>query len=155
MLHTPSPQLILAGAGSGKTRVLTYKIAYLIKEHRYHAHEILAVTFTNKAAREMRKRVDKLLGYEAPLRWMGTFHSICARLLRFHAGRPGYSSHFTIYDVDDQKRYLKKLIQSEGLETDARFSVDNIRSTISRYQTRGWDPRKLRAASAIRMKSAW
>ncbi|HEX2612269.1 MAG TPA: UvrD-helicase domain-containing protein, partial [Fibrobacteria bacterium] len=112
--HAPGPQVILAGAGSGKTRVLTYKIVWLIQEHGLRPHQILAVTFTNKAAREMKERVSHLLGYEAPLRWMGTFHSICARLLRFHADKIGYTSHFTIYDTDDQKRHLKKILQAEG-----------------------------------------
>ncbi len=140
VLHTPGPQLILAGAGSGKTRALTYKIAHLLREHRYRPHEILAVTFTNKAAREMRERVAGLLGYDAPLRWMGTFHSVCARLLRFHAERLQYTSHFTIYDVDDQKRQFKKLLQAEHLENDARFSVDAVRHFVSRCKNQGMGP---------------
>ena len=140
VLHAPGAQLILAGAGSGKTRVLTYKIAWLLREHGYRAHEILAVTFTNKAAHEMRARVGQLLGYEAPLKWMGTFHSICARLLRFHAARLEYTSNFTIFDVDDQKRVVKKLIVAEGLENDVRFSVEAIRNYVGRCKNQGMGP---------------
>jgi DNA helicase-2/ATP-dependent DNA helicase PcrA len=140
VLHAPGPQLVLSGAGSGKTRVLTYKIAWLILEHGFRPHEILAVTFTNKASREMRERVGKLLGYDAPLRWMGTFHSICARLLRFHAERLGYTSHFTIYDTDDQKRHVKRIIQAEKLENDVRFSVDAIRRFIGNAKNQGTGP---------------
>ena len=138
--YAPGPQVVLAGAGSGKTRVLTYKIVWLIQEHGFRPHEILAVTFTNKAAREMRERVSHLLGYEAPLRWMGTFHSICARLLRFHAAKLGYSAHFTIYDTDDQKRHVKKMLQAEGLENDARFSVDAVRRYIGHCKNQGAGP---------------
>src|SRR5580658_7796642 len=88
----------------------------------------------------MRERVAKLLGYDAPLRWMGTFHSICARLLRFHAERLGYTSHFTIYDTDDQKRHVKKIIQAEKLENDLRFSVDAIRRFVSQAKNSGIGP---------------
>jgi len=140
VMHAPGAQVVLAGAGSGKTRVLTYKIAWLILEHGFRPNEILAVTFTNKAAREMRERVAHLLGYEAGLRWMGTFHSICARLLRFHADKLGYSSHFTIYDTDDQKRHVKKLLQAEGLENDLRFPMDAVRRTISTYKNQNVGP---------------
>jgi DNA helicase-2/ATP-dependent DNA helicase PcrA len=138
--YAPGPQVVLAGAGSGKTRVLTYKIVWLIQEHGYRPHEILAVTFTNKAAREMRERVSHLLGYEAPLRWMGTFHSICARLLRFHAAKLGYTPHFTIYDTDDQKRHVKKMLVAENLENDARFSVDAVRRAIGHWKNQGAGP---------------
>ncbi|MCD6023464.1 MAG: Superfamily and helicase [Fibrobacteria bacterium] len=140
VMHAPGSQVVLAGAGSGKTRVLTYKIAWLILEHGFRPHEILAVTFTNKAAREMRERVAHLLGYDAPLRWMGTFHSICARLLRFHADKLGYTSHFTIYDTDDQKRHVKKLLQAEGLENDLRFPLDAVRRTISNFKNQNLGP---------------
>ncbi len=140
VVHAPGPQLVLAGAGSGKTRVLTYKIVWLIQEHGIRPREILAVTFTNKAAREMKERVSHLLGYEAPLRWMGTFHSICARLLRFHAPRLGYTAHFTIYDTDDQKRHVKKLLEAAGLGDDVRFSPDAVRRTISHWKNQGTGP---------------
>jgi DNA helicase II / ATP-dependent DNA helicase PcrA len=138
--YAPGPQVVLAGAGSGKTRVLTYKIVWLIQEHGYRPHEILAVTFTNKAAREMKERVSHLLGYEAPLRWMGTFHSICARLLRFHADKLGYTSHFTIYDTDDQKRHVKKILLAEHLENDARYAIDAVRRFIGHCKNQGAGP---------------
>ncbi len=140
--YAPGPQVVLAGAGSGKTRVLTYKIVWLIQQHGIRPHQILAVTFTNKAAREMKERVSHLLGYEAPMRWMGTFHSICARLLRFHADKLGYTSHFTIYDTDDQKRHLKKILQAEGLDSDARYSVDAVRRHISHCKNQGAGPER-------------
>jgi DNA helicase-2/ATP-dependent DNA helicase PcrA len=146
--YAPGPQVVLAGAGSGKTRVLTYKIVWLIQEHGIRPHQILAVTFTNKAAREMKERVSHLLGYEAPMRWMGTFHSICARLLRFHAEKLGYTSHFTIYDTDDQKRHLKKILQAEGLDSDARYSVDAVRRHISHCKNQNVGPEKAIEAAA-------
>ena len=138
--HNPGPQLILAGAGSGKTRVLTFKIAWLIRERGYRPWEILAVTFTNKAAQEMRNRIAALLGFSAHLKWVGTFHSICARLLRFHAPRLGFTSNFTIFDTDDQKRFLKRLLQGEGVADDMRFSPDAVRHYISRHKNQGLPP---------------
>jgi DNA helicase-2/ATP-dependent DNA helicase PcrA len=135
--HSPGPQLILAGAGSGKTRVLTYKIAWLIRERGVRPWEILAVTFTNKAAQEMRGRISALIGYSGNLRWVGTFHSICARLLRFHATRLGYTSNFTIFDTDDQKRFIKALVKAEKLEDDLQFSVDAVRHFIGGNKNKG------------------
>src|SRR4051812_19009771 len=138
--HTPGPQLILAGAGSGKTRVLTFKIAWLIRERGLRPWEILAVTFTNKAAQEMRKRIGDLLGFSANLKWVGTFHSICARLLRFHATRLGFTSNFTIFDTDDQKRFIKRLIKAEGLDEDMRYTDDAVRHAISRFKNQSIAP---------------
>ncbi|HKP97104.1 MAG TPA: UvrD-helicase domain-containing protein, partial [Fibrobacteria bacterium] len=135
--HGPGPQLILAGAGSGKTRVLTFKIAWLIRERNVRPWEILAVTFTNKAAQEMRQRISGLIGYAGNLRWVGTFHSICARLLRFHAARLGYTPNFTIFDTDDQKRFIKQILKAERLEDDARFSQDAVRAFIGRHKNQG------------------
>jgi DNA helicase-2/ATP-dependent DNA helicase PcrA len=135
--HSPGPQLILAGAGSGKTRVLTYKIAWLIRERGLRPWEILAVTFTNKAAQEMRGRISTLIGYSGNLRWVGTFHSICARLLRFHATRLGYTSNFTIFDTDDQKRFIKQILKAEKLEDDIQFSVDAVRHFIGGNKNKG------------------
>jgi DNA helicase-2/ATP-dependent DNA helicase PcrA len=135
--HSPGPQLILAGAGSGKTRVLTYKIAWLIRERGVRPWEILAVTFTNKAAQEMRQRISTLIGYAGNLRWVGTFHSICARLLRFHATRLGYTPNFTIFDTDDQKRFIKQILKAERLEDDAQFTVDAVRGYIGRNKNQG------------------
>ena len=154
--HSPGPQLILAGAGSGKTRVLTYKIAWLIRERGLRPWEVLAVTFTNKAAQEMRLRIANLIGYSANLRWVGTFHSICARLLRFHATRLGFTSNFTIYDTDDQKRFVKKLLKAENLDENVQFSDDAVRSYISRRKNLGQSPQeaKLQAEDRYEEKMA-
>ncbi|MEO2240041.1 DNA helicase PcrA [Dorea sp. YH-dor226] len=114
VLHTEGPLLILAGAGSGKTRVLTHRIAYLIEERGINPWNILAITFTNKAAGEMRERVDRLVGYGSESIWVSTFHSMCVRILRRHIGLLGYDTNFTIYDTDDQKILMKdvcKLLQ--------------------------------------------
>ena len=102
VFHTEGPLLILAGAGSGKTRVLTHRIAYLIEEQQVNPWNILAITFTNKAAGEMRERVDKLVGYGSESIWVSTFHSMCVRILRRHIDLLGYDTNFTIYDSDDQ-----------------------------------------------------
>ena len=101
------PVLLLAGAGSGKTRVLTHRIAYLIEEMGVNPWNILAITFTNKAAGEMRDRVDQIVGFGAEQIWVSTFHSTCVRILRRHIDRLGYSNNFTIYDTDDQKTVIK------------------------------------------------
>lgn len=139
-MHAPGPQLILAGAGSGKTRVLTYKIAWLIQALGFRSEEILAVTFTNKAAASMRERVATLLGFQARLRWMGTFHSICARLLRLHAVRLGYSSSFTIFDTEDQRKFVRRLLKAQNLEEDARFTEDKVRYWVSSMKNSGLMP---------------
>ena len=106
---TEGPNLILAGAGSGKTRVLTYKVAYLISVQHVTPESILVWTFTNKAAGEMRERVEALIGPGARSLWMGTFHSVFARILRRHAELLGYPTNFTIYDADDSKSLIKTM----------------------------------------------
>ena len=103
---TEGPLLILAGAGSGKTRVLTHRIAYLIEEKGVNPWNIMAITFTNKAAQEMRDRVDRLVEFGAESIWVATFHSSCVRILRRYIDRLGYDNHFTIYDTDDQKSVI-------------------------------------------------
>ena len=103
------PLLILAGAGSGKTRVLTHRIAYLIATEAARANEILAITFTNKAAGEMRDRVGLLVGRQVRAMWVMTFHAACARMLRAHADKLGYTRQFTIYDQADSRRVIKRL----------------------------------------------
>lgn len=105
---TEGPLLILAGAGSGKTRVLTHRIAYLIEEKGVNPWNIMAITFTNKAAQEMRDRVDRLVEFGAESIWVATFHSSCVRILRRYIDRLGYDNHFTIYDTDDQKSVIRK-----------------------------------------------
>ena len=112
VLHADGPLLILAGAGSGKTRVLTHRIAYLIEELGVNPWNILAITFTNKAAGEMRQRVDNLVGFGSESIWVSTFHSMCVRILRRFIDRLGYDSRFTIYDTDDQKTLLLSVISS-------------------------------------------
>ncbi|MGD9898499.1 MAG: ATP-dependent helicase [Calditrichaceae bacterium] len=130
---TDGPVLILAGAGSGKTRSLTYRIAYLINEKKIKSSEILAVTFTNKAAREMKERVEKLLGSNITSLWIGTFHSICARILRAESDQLGFSNSFTIYDSDDQVRALKKIISILNVPQQL-YSAKMIQSRLSRVK---------------------
>ena len=116
VLCTEGPLLILAGAGSGKTRVLTHRIAYLIEECGVNPWNILAITFTNKAAGEMRERVDKIVGFGSDSVWVSTFHSCCVRILRRHIDLLGYDTNFTIYDSDDQKSVMKDVIRSMDLD---------------------------------------
>ena len=106
--HMEGPLLILAGAGSGKTRVITHRVAYLM-EQGINPYNILAITFTNKAAGEVRERVDDMLGYGSESVWISTFHSLCVRILRRNIEQIGYASNFTIYDTDDQKRAIKEV----------------------------------------------
>jgi len=111
------PLLILAGAGSGKTRVLTHRIAYLIEEMGVSPFQILAITFTNKAAKEMRERVDNIVSYGAENIWVSTFHSTCVRILRRFIESLGYSRNFTIYDTDDQKTLVRDICKSLNIDT--------------------------------------
>ena len=128
--HTEGPLLILAGAGSGKTRVLTYRIAYLLEEGLAAPEEILAITFTNKAAREMKDRVALLVGPESRKMWVSTFHSFCARILRAHAQKLGYKREFTIYDQADQVRLVKRCIVELGKDP-KRFNPRSFAAQIS------------------------
>src|SRR4029078_3656293 len=121
VLTTEGPLLVIAGAGSGKTRVLTYRVAHLIRARGVQPHEILAITFTNKAASEMRARLDDLLGKQARPIWIMTFHAACGRILRAEAARLGYRSNFTIYDQADQVRLVKNCL--EELERDPKRFV--------------------------------
>ena len=114
---TEGPLLVLAGAGSGKTRVLTHRIAYLIEEKGVNPWNIMAITFTNKAAGEMRERVDKQVGFGSESIWVSTFHSTCVRILRRHIENLGYSTNFTIYDSDDQKTLLKQILKKLDIDT--------------------------------------
>ena len=117
VFHTEGPLLILAGAGSGKTRVLTHRIAYLIEEKGVNPWNILAITFTNKAAAEMRERVDNLVGFGSESIWVSTFHSMCVRILRRHIALLGYDTNFTIYDTDDQKTLMRDVCKLLQIDT--------------------------------------
>ena len=117
VFHTEGPLLILAGAGSGKTRVLTHRIAHLIADKGVNPFNILAITFTNKAAQEMRERVDKLTGADGMSVWVATFHSTCVRILRRYIDRLGYDNRFTIYDSDDQKTLMKEICRKLNIDT--------------------------------------
>jgi DNA helicase-2/ATP-dependent DNA helicase PcrA len=116
VINTEGPTMIIAGAGSGKTRVLTYRIAYLIQEKNVDPFNILALTFTNKASKEMRDRIEKVVGTEARNLWMGTFHSIFARILRAEASKIGFQNNFTIYDTDDSKSLIKNILKEQKLD---------------------------------------
>ncbi|MGO9771590.1 MAG: ATP-dependent helicase [Roseiarcus sp.] len=133
------PVLVLAGAGVGKTRVLTARIAHIIATGRARPHEILAVTFTNKAAREMRERVGALTGVVEGMPWMGTFHSIGAKVLRRHAELVGLKPNFTILDADDQVRLIKQILQAENVD-DKRWPARALASQIDAWKNRGLDP---------------
>src|ERR1700754_4355557 len=124
------PLLILAGAGSGKTRVLTHRIAYLLRTGQARADEILAITFTNKAAGEMRERVEQLVGRATRAMWVMTFHSACARMLRADAHRLGYTRQFTIYDAADQRRLIKKVLDDLDIDS-KRFTPRAMQGQIS------------------------
>jgi DNA helicase-2/ATP-dependent DNA helicase PcrA len=134
-LHFEGPLLVLAGAGSGKTRVLTSRVCHLIHEHGVPPDRILAVTFTNKAAGEMRHRIGRLLGGEPAGMWVGTFHAIGARLLRRHADRLGWDRAFSIFDADQSLRLVKSVQESEGLDP-KRWSPKGMRSEISNAKNR-------------------
>ena len=114
VMHGEGPMLILAGAGSGKTRVITHRIAYLLRTGQARPGEILAITFTNKAANEMRERVEHLVGRASRAMWVMTFHSACARMLRAYADELGYTRQFTIYDTGDQRRLIKQVLDTTG-----------------------------------------
>lgn len=130
VLYTDGPLLILAGAGSGKTRVLTHRIAHLIEEKGINPWNILAITFTNKAAGEMRQRVDNLVGFGSESIWVSTFHSMCVRILRRFIDRLGYDSRFTIYDTDDQKTLMKAVCKKVDIDT-KQFKERMLLSVIS------------------------
>src|ERR1700754_813755 len=128
--HGEGPLLILAGAGSGKTRVLTHRIAYLLRTGQARPSEILAITFTNKAAAEMRERVELLVGRAIRAMWVMTFHSACTRMLRAHAEEVGFTRQFTIYDSADQRRLIKKVIDDLAFDP-KRFTPRAMQSQIS------------------------
>ncbi|CAN7298476.1 UvrD-helicase domain-containing protein [Phenylobacterium sp. LjRoot225] len=145
---TDGPVLVLAGAGTGKTRVLTTRLAHLLAVGKARPWELLAVTFTNKAAREMRERITAIIGPQAEgLRWLGTFHAIAAQILRRHAELVGLKSNYTILDTDDQERLLKQLLEAENIDA-KRWTPKALAGLIDHWKNRGWTPERLPPAEA-------
>lgn len=135
VVNVEGPCMIIAGAGSGKTRVLTFRIAHLIREHKVDPFNIMALTFTNKAAREMQHRIEQMVGGEAKNLWMGTFHSVFARILRAEANKIGYPSNFTIYDTDDSKSLIKLIVKEFNLD-DKVYKPNIVYNRISGAKNR-------------------
>src|SRR5690606_7583144 len=145
---TEGPVLVLAGAGTGKTRVLTTRLAHILATGKARPWELLVVTFTNKAAREMRERITGIIGPQAEgLRWLGTFHSIAAQILRRHAELVGLKSNYTILDTDDQERLLKQVLEAENIDA-KRWTPKALAGLIDHWKNRGWRPDQLPAAEA-------
>ncbi|HIW21004.1 MAG TPA: UvrD-helicase domain-containing protein, partial [Candidatus Dorea intestinavium] len=144
--YTEGPLLILAGAGSGKTRVLTHRIAYLIEEKGVNPYNILAITFTNKAAAEMRERVDDIVGFGSESIWVSTFHSMCVRILRRHIELLGYNRSFTIYDTDDQKTMMKDVCKLLNVDTKV-FKERLLLSKISAAKNEMITPEEMKLQS--------
>lgn len=136
VLATEGPLLVLSGAGTGKTKVLTTRLAYILSQHKANPWECLVVTFTNRAAREMRERVEGIIGEIANSVWLGTFHSICVKILRNHAELAGLTSNFTILGEDDQKRLLKQIMESQGIDTQ-KYPPQAVLDKISRWKDKG------------------
>ena len=140
VLSLDGPLLIVAGAGSGKTRVLISRMAHIIEKNKAYPNQILAVTFTNKAAKEMQTRISKILKKDAVgLPWLGTFHSVCAKLLRKHAKAVNLNSNFTIVDQDDQAKLIKNISKAENIDT-KKISPKYILSVIDQWKNKGWYP---------------
>lgn len=139
VMQTEGPVLILAGAGSGKTRVLTHRVAYLIDKEGINPYQIMAITFTNKAAGEMRERVDQIVGFGSEQIWVSTFHSTCVRILRRYIDRLGYDNNFTIYDTDDQKGVMKEVCKKLQIDTKT-LKERTILSAISSAKDELIDP---------------
>lgn len=135
VVNTEGPTMLIAGAGSGKTRVLTYRIAHLIQYHKVDPFNIMALTFTNKAAREMRERIERIVGNEAKNLYMGTFHAVFARILRSEASRLGYPGNFTIYDTDDSKTLIKQIVKERNLD-DKLYKPGVVLNRISAAKNR-------------------
>ena len=143
IMHLDGPLLIVAGAGSGKTKVLTSRIANIIDQKKAFPNQILAVTFTNKAAKEMQTRVSKILGSTATgLSWLGTFHSTCAKLLRKHSAAVNLNSNFTIIDTDDQTRLIKNICKAENIDV-KQLAPRYILAIIDRWKNKGFYPNEV------------
>ena len=139
VFQVEGPLLILAGAGSGKTGVLTHRIAYLIEECGVNPWNIMAITFTNKAAAEMRERVDNIVGFGSESIWVSTFHSSCVRILRRYIDRLGYDNNFSIYDADDQKTLIKGVCKRLNIDT-KNLKEKKILNVISSCKNEGITP---------------
>ncbi|MEE1228100.1 MAG: UvrD-helicase domain-containing protein, partial [Lachnospiraceae bacterium] len=139
VITTEGPLLMLAGAGSGKTKSLTHRIAYLIEHEKVNPWNILAITFTNKAAQEMRERVDDLVGYGSEDIWVSTFHAMCSRILRRHIDLLGYDRNFTIYDASDQKSLMKEILKEMNIDT-KQFPEKSVLSEISGAKDKALSP---------------
>ena len=140
MLALDGPVLVLAGAGTGKTRVLTTRLAHILATRRALPGQILAVTFTNKAAREMKERIGALIGGAVEgMQWLGTFHSIGARMLRRHAELAGLKSNFTILDADDSLRLIKQVVEAENID-EKRLPARTLEALIDNWKNRGLAP---------------
>src|SRR5690242_17628355 len=138
VVNTEGACMLIAGAGSGKTRVLTFRIAQLIR-NGVDPFNIMALTFTNKAAKEMRERIEKVVGHDARNLWMGTFHSVFSRILRAEAHHLGYTNNFTIYDTDDSKSLIKSVVKEMGLD-ETQYKANVVYNRISSAKNRliGW-----------------
>ncbi|HEX7855525.1 MAG TPA: UvrD-helicase domain-containing protein [Sphingobium sp.] len=148
VLTTEGPVLVLAGAGTGKTAALTARLAHLVATRRAYPSEILSVTFTNKAAREMRERVGRMIGPAVEgMPWLGTFHSVAAKMLRRHAELVGLQSNFTIIDTDDQLRLLKQMIVAADID-EKRWSARSLAAQIDKWKNRGWTPKDIDAGES-------
>ena len=139
VVNTEGPCLVIAGAGSGKTKVLTHKIAYLIQEKNVAPWNILAITFTNKAANEMKERITNLVGEQAKDIWMGTFHSICVKILRYHIEKIGYEKSFIIFDTSDQRTLIKRCLKDLNID-DKTFTDRAVASEISNAKNEMLEP---------------
>lgn len=133
---TEGPVLVLSGAGTGKTKVLTTRLAYILATGKAQPWNCLVVTFTNRAAREMKERVQKMIGDVANSVWLGTFHSVCVKILRNHAELVGLHSNFTILSEDDQKRVIKQISEAEGID-DKKYPPQAVLDKISRWKDKG------------------
>ena len=153
VVHAGSPLLIVAGAGSGKTRVLTHRIAWLLAERGVHPGEIMSITFTNKAAAEMKERVDALVGRRANAMWVSTFHSMCVRILRREAKHLGVRSAFSVYDADDTRRLVGLVARDLDLDP-KKFAARGDRRADLQPQERAARPRRRRGAAPPTTTSA-
>ncbi|MFI4988572.1 MAG: ATP-dependent helicase, partial [Alphaproteobacteria bacterium] len=147
VLATEGPVLVLAGAGTGKTRVLTTRLAHLLHQGLARPWEVMAVTFTNKASREMKGRIERLVGMPVERLWLGTFHALGARILRRHAELAGLKPNFSILDTDDQLRLVKQLLAAEGID-DKRWPARAVLAVVQRWKDRGLTPERVPAGEA-------